>query len=180
MSLNENLKRLYQSYPENEFYYKTLSISHSTFTTKNLYRTSGLNVKFFTEPNPAGGFPVFISTPHDPSEFTINDPNNEANSNSEVTLSFGVTALFAINQIIDAIELDAIKFLEPIKVIYKVWHSDDVDVGPSMTPVKYYVRSINLNPGVGATLTLTTTNNLKFGTGDIYSIADFPGLVTNG
>lgn len=173
MPLNENLKTLYQSYPESKFLYQVVRISHSTFPTKSLYRGTGFGDSLFLR---LGGssFRAYAS------EFTIAEPNNEANANSRVSLSFGVSALVEINEVVDAIEADAIKFLEPIEVTYYTYHSDDIYIGPSTDPIKYYVESITMDPSTGASLKLTTTNNLQFGTGRIYSITDFPGLITNG
>lgn len=174
MTINTNLEKLYQSYPEGKFRFQTIEISHSSFNTKYLYKTSGFgdDLDFRLEDN---SVETFLA-----SGFSLSDPSNESVSNSLLSLSFGVYSLIEINEIIDALETSDLNFLEPIKIIYRIYHSDDVDVGPSTDPTKTYVESMSLNPASGANLKLTTTNNLRFSTGAIYSIIDFPGLITNG
>jgi hypothetical protein len=172
MAVSSNLRVLYQSYPENQFIYKTVEISHTTFNTIYLYQYSEDIESLFKLEN---GSEVLFS----PSQFEISEPNSEVSENSKMSLNFGPANLAELNEIIGEFEENPISFLEPIKVIYRIYHSRDILVGPSTDPIKMYIETATLTPLDGATLTLTTTNNFRYGTGTTYSLADFPGMFTN-
>lgn len=180
MSYNDAIKRLYRSYPEGEFRYKTLEVWHPTMSEPlRVFKTATPVDKSFTlesdAPRNASESVVFSA-----SQFEITEPSVEQENNSEITLDFGINALDYVNEIIDGIEVNAIEFLEPLEIIYRIYHNSDVDAGPSVTPVIMYATEITMEPTTGVAITATSTNNALYRTGAIYTIDTFPGLVTSG
>lgn len=176
--LSQNLKTLYQSYPETQFRYHTLEFYHSSFGYKYYYKTSVPGNKIFrlgpNDPNDPNADKSFVG-----SNFSLSEPSQMGNTNSLMTIDFDIQALDEFNRIIEVFEAIPSNFFEPIRVIYRIYHNQDVGIGQSQKETIVYVEKATLDPAAGVRLTLTTTNNLLVTTGEVYSIVDFPGLVTS-
>jgi hypothetical protein len=181
MSASTKLEKLYRSFPEGSIQYQTLEINHSVMSAPiRIYLAAvdgSLNFTLeSTAPRNPGASVVFTAA-----SFLIKEPSTRKDvGNSTVTINLGLSALNTINELIDAMEADSENFLEPVELIYRVYEGTEIAVGPSIDPpTTMYVRTITIDPQDGVSMIASTTNNRKRRTGGLYTVEDFPGLISD-
>lgn len=173
------IKILYQSEGEGQIRFKTLEFFHPTMADPIRIYLAGVD-------NPKN-FRLEADAPRDPAasvefmaaSFELNDPDSSPNQNSSISINLGIGSFIFINEILDGIELDSAQFLNPIEAIYRVYHQNDIDNAPSVTPTLLYVNSISMDAEGGTEVLASTTNNNLYRSGSIYTTNDFPGLLSN-
>lgn len=171
-NISDSLKTLYQSYPYYNVLYKTVEISHSAIATLQYYKSASLSETLVRQ-NQQGQSITFL-----PSNFEISEPTVESGINSMSSLVFGPEGAIVANEILDTLEQNNQNFLEPLKVVYRLY--DNFGLAPLQDDVVLYVNTMSLTPLDGVTLELTTTNYMTYSTGKLYTVLSFPGLATNG
>lgn len=181
MSANTKLEKLYRSAPEGSILYQTLEIFHPVMSAPlRIFLAGEEGSKDFTleasAPRDASS-----AVAHTAASFTISEPTVEQDvGNSQVNISLGLSALTAVNEILDALEADAVQFLTPIEIIYRIYEGTDTAIGPSQDPpTSLFATSIGMDSSNGVQVIASTTNNALVDTGTLYTAEDFPGLITN-
>jgi hypothetical protein len=178
MAASTKLEKLYRSAPDGSIQLQTLEIFHPVMAAPLRIYSAGqdVNKDFRLEsgaPRDAGASVSFTAA-----TFEIEEPDAQTGGDNSVsTVRLGLRALKQINEIVDALEASAVQFLTEVEFIYRVYEGTETDIGPSIDPpVTQYGESITLDPTAGASITITTTNNKRRATGEIYTVEKFPGV----
>ncbi len=165
MPVSDELKRVYASAPDDLYYLETLTLEHSGLTGGVRYLTNEVN-----------GFSGQLedSTPvtFQYAPFAAIPPSSEEENN----LNLQVTLDNAGRQLMDELESMADNPIEPIKVTYRIYLSDDLNTVQNDPPLKLEVLSVRAQQlVVSFNAGLANLRQRKF-PAMIYDIEKYPGL----